>query len=155
MDSRKPEEFIILMADDDEEDCMLVEEAIRESGASCSISFVHDGEDLLDYLYRRKKYADASSSYPRPHLILLDLNMPRMGGHEALKTIKKDASLKNIPVVVLTTSSAEDDIYGCYDKGVNGYITKPVTFKDLKNAMKSITEYWFEYVNLPPQGEDE
>ena len=138
----------ILMADDDEDDCMLAREALAESRLANDLHFVQDGEELMDYLYRRGKYAQESNS-PRPGLILLDLNMPRKDGREALRAIKVDPNLRQIPVVVLTTSKAEEDIYLSYELGANSFITKPVTFASLVEVMKTIGKYWFEIVELP------
>ncbi|MCE5216690.1 response regulator [bacterium] len=136
------------MADDDEEDCMLVQEALAEARLANDLRFVHDGEELIAYLRREGRYADPALS-PRPGLILLDLNMPRVDGREALEHIKGDPDLHRIPVVVLTTSKAEEDIYRSYDLGVNSYITKPVTFDGLVEAMQVLKRYWFEIVELP------
>lgn len=138
----------ILMADDDEDDCMLAHEALIESRLANDLHFVKDGEELMDYLYRRGQYA-APSSAPRPGLILLDLNMPRKDGREALIQIKNDPNLRQIPVVVLTTSKAEEDIYRSYDLGANSFITKPVTFASLVEVIRTIGKYWFEIVELP------
>jgi CheY-like chemotaxis protein len=113
------------------------------------LRFVEDGDELLDYLYHRGKYADAGSS-PSPGLILLDLNMPRKDGREALREIKADPDLRRIPVVVLTTSKAEEDIYRTYDLGANSFITKPVSFEGLVAVMRDIGRYWIEIVELPP-----
>jgi CheY-like chemotaxis protein len=136
------------MADDDEDDCMLAHEALAESRLANDLHFVPDGEELMDYLYQRGKYVDPSIS-PRPGLILLDLNMPKKDGREALQEIKSDPQLKHIPIVVLTTSKAEEDIYRSYDLGANSFITKPVTFSALVEVMKTIGKYWFEIVELP------
>ena len=140
----------ILLADDDADDRVLTKEALSESRLANDLRFVEDGEDLLDYLRRRGKYASAESS-PRPGLILLDLNMPRKDGREALREIKGDPNLRSIPIVVLTTSKAEEDIYRTYDLGVNSFITKPVTFDGLVAVMRGLGRYWFEIVELPPQ----
>jgi len=139
----------ILIAEDDPEDRMLVEEAFVESRLANDLRFVEDGEQLMDYLYRRGRYTDPTSS-PRPGVILLDLNMPRKDGREALKEIKSDLRLKQIPVVVLTTSRAEEDVFRAYDSGVNSFITKPVTFVAMVELMKTLGKYWFEIVELPP-----
>jgi CheY-like chemotaxis protein len=136
------------MADDDEDDCMLAREALVESRLANDLHFVRDGEELMDYLYRRGRYVEPDSS-PRPGLILLDLNMPRKDGREALQEIKANAQLRHIPIVVLTTSKAEEDIYRSYDLGANSFITKPVTFAALVEVMKTIGKYWFEIVELP------
>lgn len=139
----------ILVADDDLEDQMLVKDAFEESRLANTLRFVEDGEALMDYLYHRGSYSDRASS-PRPGLILLDLNMPKKDGREALMEIKTDPSLRQIPVVVLTTSKAEEDIYRSYDLGVNSFIIKPVTFTALVELVKVLSLYWFEIVDLPP-----
>lgn len=146
---RNPKSVTILMAEDDPEDRLLTEEGLKESRLVNDLRFVEDGEYLLDYLYRRGKYADPEIS-PRPGLILLDLNMPRMDGRQALEQIKQDPRLRKIPIVVLTTSQAEEDILQTYDLGVNSYVTKPVTFDALVQILKDLGRYWFEIVELPP-----
>jgi CheY-like chemotaxis protein len=140
----------ILMADDDRDDCLLVKDAFKESRLANDLRFVEDGEELMDYLYHRGKYADAKIS-PKPGLILLDLNMPRKDGREALGEIKSDHDLRSIPIVILTTSKQEEDILRSYDVGANSYITKPVTFKELVEVMKSLGRYWLEIVELPDE----
>jgi two-component system, response regulator len=142
----------ILLADDDEEDRMLTFDALNESRVVNDLKFVEDGEDLLDYLNRRGKYTDPGSA-PRPGLILLDLNMPKKDGREALREIKADPDLRRIPIVVLTTSKAEEDIYRTYDLGANSFIAKPVKFESLVALMKEIKRYWIEIVELPINGE--
>ena len=144
------EPICILLADDDPDDRMLTERALKRNRLANSIKMVEDGEQLMDYLYRRGAYADPDDS-PRPGLILLDLNMPRKDGREALEEIKGDPSLRRIPVVVLTTSEAEQDILRSYDLGVNAFVTKPVTFDGLRDAINAIGHFWFEIVQLPPQ----
>ncbi len=139
----------ILMADDDPEDRMLAEEALEEARLANEMHFVEDGEELMDYLNRRGKYTALRDS-SLPGLILLDLNMPRKDGREALKEIKADSELRRIPIVVLTTSRAEEDIYRTYELGVSSFITKPVTFEGLVDLMKILSKYWFEIVQLPP-----
>jgi CheY-like chemotaxis protein len=138
----------ILYADDDAEDRMLVKEAWEENRLANELHFVEDGEELLDYLRRNGKYADLNSSLPG--MILLDLNMPRKDGREALQEIKADPRLRSIPVVVLTTSKAEEDILRAYDLGVNSFILKPVTFESLVEITRTLSKYWFEVVELPP-----
>ena len=138
----------ILMADDDSEDQMLVRNAWQKSRLSNDLRFVDDGEQLMDYLYRRGAYADPIDS-PRPGVILLDLNMPKKDGYEALEEIKNDPGLRRIPVVVLTSSKAEEDIICSYNLGVSGFITKPVTFGGLVDAIEALGRYWIEIVELP------
>ncbi|MHB8690940.1 MAG: response regulator [Solirubrobacteraceae bacterium] len=138
------------MADDDEEDRELTQEALYDSRLGNEMRFVVDGQDLLDYLRRDGPYADPAVDAPRPGIILLDLNMPRMDGREALAEIKADASLRAIPICVLTTSKDEEDVLRTYDLGVSSFITKPVTFAGLVEVMQTWTRYWFEIVELPP-----
>ena len=140
--------IIILMADDDADDRMLAKDALEESRVLNDLRFVEDGEQLIDYLFRRGPYADPESS-PRPGLILLDLNMPRKDGREALREIKEHPELRRIPIIIMTTSQAEEDIYRSYDLGANSFITKPVTFERLVDLMKVLGKYWIELVELP------
>ncbi|HYT60104.1 MAG TPA: response regulator [Haliangiales bacterium] len=144
----KVKPITLLLADDDPDDRLLAEQALEKSRVANDLRCVEDGEELLDYLRRRGKYADPKES-PRPGLILLDLNMPRKDGREALREIKGDPKLRDIPVIVLTTSKAEEDIARSYNLGVNSYITKPVKFSALVDVMKAIGKYWFEIVELP------
>lgn len=139
------EPIVILMADDDPDDRAMAKEALRESRVANDLRFVEDGEKLMDYLNGRGAYADA----PTPGLILLDLNMPRKDGREALAEIKKDPELRRIPVVILTTSKAEEDMLRGYDLGAASYISKPVTFAGLVDLMQAIGRYWVEFVELP------
>lgn len=140
--------FTILMADDDPDDRLLVREALEEARVTYETHFVADGDALLDYLHRRGEYVDADAA-PRPCLILLDLNMPRVDGREALRQIKADPDLRRIPIVILTTSKAPEDVRRCYDLGANAYITKPMTFEGLVDVMGSLSRFWFEIVQLP------
>lgn len=150
MDNRRRDDVIILYAEDDPEDRMLVEDAMEESRLANEMHFVEDGEELMDYLQRRGKYTELSDK-PLPGLILLDLNMPKKDGREALEEIKADPNLRRIPIVVLTTSKAEEDILSTYDLGVSGFVVKPVTFESLVSLLKTISKYWFEIVEPPPQ----
>jgi CheY-like chemotaxis protein len=140
----------IVLADDDPDDRQLTEDAFNENRLVNQLKCVEDGEQLMDYLHRRGEY-ESLRNEPLPGLILLDLNMPRKDGREALKEIKADPNLRRIPIVVLTTSKAEEDIVRSYDLGVNSYITKPVTFKSLVELVKVLGRYWFEVVELPPE----
>jgi len=139
---------VILMADDDADDRLLAKDALAEARLEGEIHFVENGEELLDFLQRRGTYANSSAS-PRPGLILLDLNMPKKDGREALRVIKSDPDLRRIPVVVLTTSNADTDINGLYDLGANSFITKPFQFDALVKVMRVIGDYWFRTVELP------
>jgi CheY-like chemotaxis protein len=140
--------IMILMAEDDADDRLLVKEALEESRVLNELRFVEDGEELLAYLRQKGPYADPETS-PRPGLVLLDLNMPRKDGREALREIKADPDLRRIPIVVMTTSKAEEDIFRSYDSGASSYITKPVTFDRLVELMKTLGRYWIEFVELP------
>ena len=140
----------ILICDDDEDDRLLTQQALEDAHVSNNVAFVEDGEMLLDYLYQRGAYAGELGKAPRPGLILLDLNMPKMDGREALKVIKGDPDLRGIPVVVLSTSRLDEDVIKSYQLGVNSFITKPVTFSGLVEAMNVLGRYWLEIVELPP-----
>ena len=146
---RQGKAITILMADDDEEDRELTRDALKASHLANRIRFVADGQELMDYLHRDGSYAVNGAPAPRPGIILLDLNMPKKDGREALAEIKADESLRRIPVVVLTTSNDEQDVLRTYDLGVNSFITKPVTFGGLVEAMGAWSRYWFELVELP------
>ena len=141
-------EIGILMADDDPDDRLMAREAFEEARLLNAIAFVEDGQELLDYLKKRGKHQTRKGNLPG--LILLDLNMPRKDGRQALEEIKSDPDLKQIPVVILTTSKAEEDIVKSYKLGASGYITKPVSFEGLVEIIKALRVYWFEIVELPP-----
>lgn len=138
------------MADDDVDDRNLTKEALQEGRLVNDLRFVEDGQDLMDYLRHTGKYAGEKT--PRPGLILLDLNMPRKDGRTTLQEIKSDPEFRQIPVVILTTSKADEDIFKSYDLGVNSYIVKPVTFEALVDVLQTLEKYWFEIVELPPAG---
>lgn len=140
--------FTVLMVDDDPDDRFLALEALDEARVNTDLRFVNDGKALLDYLHRRGEY-EGDAVAPRPCLILLDLNMPRMDGREALRQIKADPDLRRIPIVVLTTSSSEDDVRQCYDLGANAYVTKPMSFDGLVEVMRTLDAFWFNVVQLP------
>jgi two-component system response regulator len=150
MASAKP--ITILMADDDPDDRQLTKEAFAEARLANDLRFVEDGVELLDYLHRRGKFADPASS-PRPGIILLDLNMPRKDGREALQELKLDARFRAIRVIILTTSKAEEDILRTYNLSAASYITKPVTFESLVDVVKTLGKYWLEIVELPENGD--
>ncbi len=148
MSSTRFKEIVILLADDDEDDRMLTADALTTSKLANHLRLVNDGEELMDYLHHRGKFAPPADS-PRPGLVLLDLNMPRKDGREALREMKADPELRSIPVVILTTSKAEEDIERTYDLGANSFIVKPVSFDGLVDALRVATEYWFQVVQLP------
>ena len=143
---------LILMADDDADDRLLVKDALGECEAEAKVAeqlrFVNDGEDLMDYLLRRGKYSDPAAS-PQPDLILLDLNMPRKDGREALREIRAQKELRDIPVVVFTTSRAETDIKLVYGLGANSFVTKPAAFDSLVHTLSVLSRYWLGIVELP------
>jgi CheY-like chemotaxis protein len=139
----------ILMADDDADDRLLAQEALAESRLMPDLRFVEDGEELMAYLRRQGNYISPDKS-PRPGLILLDLNMPRKDGREALAEIKTDPQLRQIPIIIFTTSSGQRDIYHSYDLGASSFITKPVSFEGLVDTLRSLGQYWFDLVELPP-----
>ena len=148
--SRNLKPISILIADDDPDDRMMIEEAFEENRLANELNFVADGEELLAFLHREGKYAKHAGK-PYPGLILLDLNMPRKDGREALKEIKADPRLCRIPVVVLTTSRAEEDVVRTYGLGVSSFITKPVGFGELVEAVSVLCRYWIQIVELPPE----
>ncbi|MFP5214131.1 MAG: response regulator [Acidobacteriota bacterium] len=147
--NRRAKSITIVMADDDLDDCLLVKEAFAENGVDVDLRFVVDGEALMDYLYQRGEFADNA---PFPSLILLDLNMPRKDGREALREIKGDKQFRSIPVVILTTSKEREDIAYTYEIGANSFINKPSSFDDLVGIVRSILVYWFDVVELPSRG---
>ena len=147
MTKTQKDPIIILMADDDDDDYLLTKKALKESKVLNTLVRVSDGQELIDYLKHGGKYAESKPE--RPGIILLDLNMPRKDGREALKEVKSDDRLKEIPIVVFTTSQAEEDVLKTYQIGVNSFITKPVTFDNLLKVMRTLERYWLEIVKLP------
>jgi CheY-like chemotaxis protein len=142
------DDVTILLAEDDPDDRMLTTRALERNGLNLDVRTVADGEELMDYLHRRGAYVEEGSA-PKPALILLDLNMPRKDGREALAEIKGDPALRRIPVVVLTTSEAEQDIRQSYELGVNAFVSKPVTFEKLSESIELMGRFWLEVVKLP------
>ncbi|MBI5438988.1 MAG: response regulator [Nitrosomonadales bacterium] len=143
----------ILMADDDPDDRLLVEDAFAEIRLENPLDFVGDGIELMDYLHRRGDYAHLAGT-PLPGLILLDLNMPRKNGQEALHEIKQNEILRKIPIVILSTSKAEEDLIASYNLGANSFIVKPVTFDKLVEVIRAVTDYWLCIVTLPTSTEN-
>lgn len=154
MSELKARPITILMADDDDDDRMMTQDALAESRVLNDFKFVEDGVELMEYLRREGRFADKDLS-PRPSLILLDLNMPRMDGREALRLLKDDPNLRSIPVVILTTSKQEEDKVRGYNSGAASYITKPVTFEGLVELMQALGKYWVEFVEFPVHEEGE
>jgi len=138
--------LVIMMADDDEDDCLLAKKALDQSNLDAQLRFVNDGEELMDYLCMKD---GSEKEFPKPDIILLDLNMPKMNGLEALKAIKSQTTLCHIPVIILTTSRADHDVCDSYSFGASSFITKPASFKGLVETMEIIKKYWFEVVELP------
>jgi CheY-like chemotaxis protein len=150
MMSASRKSLTVLVADDDEEDRGFIRKAWNKSRASNDLRFVEDGEELTEYLNHTGRYTDSATA-PRPAVILLDLNMPKKDGREALREIKANPELRQIPIIVLTTSQAEEDICRSYDLGASSYITKPVTFGALVDVLQVLGRYWIEIVDLPPE----
>ena len=148
------EQHLILVADDDADDRLLIQDAMGECHVAEHLRFVEDGEQLMDYLLHRGNYADPASA-PPPGLILLDLNMPRKDGHEALREIREHSVLRRIPVVVFTTSKADSEVAAIYDLGANSFVPKPVAFDALVKIMGALSQYWFGIVELPQPGENQ
>ena len=138
----------ILVAEDDPDDRVLIEQAFGERSKAGGLEFLRDGEELMDRLHCRGGFTD-HTRFPQPGLVLLDLNMPRKDGREALAEIKSDPGLRTLPVVVLTTSCAEEDVLRSYRLGANSYITKPSTYSELVSALDSLGTYWLSVVELP------
>lgn len=143
----------ILMADDDADDRDLTRQAFAESHVANDLRFVEDGEELMDYLYRRGRYSNPADA-PWPSLILLDLNMPKKDGRESLQELKANPKFRGIRVVIMTTSKAEEDVVRSYDLSAASYITKPVTFERLVEVVRTLGKYWLEIVELPPNDDD-
>src|SRR6185295_3673185 len=139
---------IILMADDDADDRLLVKDALAECQIAGRLHFVEDGEELMDYLLRQGKYSPPDAA-PRPGLVLLDLNMPRKDGREALREIRAHPELRRLPVVAFTTSKSDTDVSVIYDLGANSFVSKPVAFAALVSVLRELTRYWFGIVELP------
>jgi CheY-like chemotaxis protein len=140
---------VVIIAEDDPDDRLLIQDAIYEATTNrVDVHFVKDGAEMLDYLYRRGLYLDEQAA-PQPELVLLDINMPRKSGLEVLEEIKRDPALRTIPVVLLTTSRAPEHIARSYELGGAGFVTKPNSFTELVDLMRSIERYWFRTVQLP------
>jgi CheY-like chemotaxis protein len=145
------ERFVVLLADDDPNDILLTREAFAEGGIAAQLVTVGDGEELMEYLEQSGRYSTQPSP-PPPNLILLDLNMPRKDGREALRDIRQNRRFKTIPVIAFTTSESEDEVSRIYELGANSYIAKPSSFDGLVEIMTRLTHYWFRTVTLPGSG---
>ncbi len=144
---RKPTSMTILIADDDHDDRLFMEQALRQNGFSQTIQFVEDGEELMEYLRHEGRFLD--QNVPWPNLLILDLNMPRKNGFQALEEIKDDPKLRRLPVIVMTTSSADEDVVKTYNLGVNSFVTKPFNFSRLVEMVGALKTYWMDTVKLP------
>lgn len=140
---------VVIIAEDDPDDRLLIRDALKQACHSVTVIFVQDGAEMLDYLHHRGKYTDKKTA-PLPELVLLDLNMPKVGGLEVLEEIKSDPALRSIPVVVLTTSRSPEHVARSYELGGNGFITKPGSYSELVSIMETLDRYWFKTVKLPP-----
>lgn len=147
---KQAKRVVLVMVDDDEDDCFLVEAALKDSCFNCTFRCVQDGDEIIDYLHRNGPYQDPEAA-PLPDLILLDLNMPKMNGRQVLEQLKTDARFRTIPVIILTTSGNIEDIKVCYDLGANSYIIKQSSFDGLISVMKTLTDYWLDIATLPPK----
>ncbi|GAB3558160.1 response regulator [Spirosoma fluminis] len=144
---RKPKNMTILIADDDTDDRLFMDQALRQNGYTQAVHFVEDGEELMEYLRHQGRYN--ASNAPWPNLLILDLNMPRKNGFQALEEIKDDPKLRRLPVVVMTTSSADEDVVKTYNLGVNSFVTKPFNFNRLVEMVGALKTYWMDTVKLP------
>lgn len=147
MEEMKP--ATILLVEDDPGDQKLITVSLKNQKIANEVHIVGSGEEAMEFLYLRGKYSDGV--VPLPDLILLDLNMPGMGGKEFLRQMKKDEKMRTIPVVILTSSDSDEDIIDTYNLCASGYVKKPVKLEDFKRVLKSINEYWFVLCRLPPR----
>ncbi len=141
-----PEKIKVLVVEDDQNDVMIIQRAMRKSGAHCELYFAQDGEEALDFLYHKGKFEDA----PRPDLILLDWRLPKISGQEVLEKIKTDDHLRRIPVIVLTVSTSQEDMVKAYDSGAASYMNKPVDSKDFERLIQTVQDYW-RIAQIPPE----
>jgi CheY-like chemotaxis protein len=140
----------VLLIEDNPRDIRLTQRAFVQAGLEHDLRIVRDGDEALAYLYHEGAYVDPKEA-PRPDVILLDLNLPRMGGHEVLQRLKQDPRFKSLPIIVLTTSGRADDIRLAYEAGANAYLLKPVEFARFTEVMGQLVTFWFETVELPPE----
>jgi two-component system response regulator len=152
MNPKAANRIVLIMVDDDEDDCLLVEAALYEACLKCDFHCLQDGADILDYLNRSGRYKDPGTA-PRPDIILLDLNLPKMDGRVVLKKLKSDHRFRAIPVIILTTSDLDEDIDFCYETGANTYIVKEASFAGLRATLEVVRDYWLDTATLPPKGD--
>ncbi len=143
-------QLTVLLIEDNLRDVRLTQRAFVQASLSHNLRVVRDGDEALAYLYREGEYKDPSSA-PRPDVILLDLNLPRMGGHEVLRRLKRDPRFKSVPIIVLTTSGRPDDVRQAYEEGANAYLLKPVEFARFTEMLEQFGKFWFETIELPPE----
>ncbi len=143
-------QLTVLLIEDNPRDVRLTRRAFVQAGLEHDLRIVRDGDEALAYLYHEGDYADPKDA-PRPDVILLDLNLPRMGGHEVLQRLKQDPRFKSVPIIVLTTSGRADDIRLAYEAGANAYLLKPVEFARFTEVMGQLVTFWFETIELPPE----
>lgn len=141
--------MIILIVEDDPDDQLLIRDAVKAANIEHRLVFLSDGSELMDYLNRQGNFQDSKSA-PRPSLIFLDLNMPRMDGRKALEKIKSNTETRRIPVIIFTTSDSADDIHKCYDLGGNAYVVKPQNFDELVHIMRTLNDHWGKTAQIPP-----
>lgn len=144
-------QLTVLLVEDNPRDVRLTQRAFQQAGLPHDLRVVRDGDEALAYLHREGAYKDTATA-PRPDVILLDLNLPRMGGHELLREVKQDSRFKQVPIIVLTTSERPDDVRLAYDAGANAYLLKPVEFNRFTEVIGQLGKFWLEIVELPPEG---
>ncbi len=142
---------VLLLVEDDDDDILLISRALHAAEVHADVRRVSDGEELMNYLYRRPPFTNAAD-HPFPRLLLLDLNMPRKDGREVIRELRADPSFAQLPIVVLTTSGSEEDTIRAYHLGANSFVQKPVRFESMVDAMRVIRRFWFEVAQLPPPG---
>ena len=144
-------QLTVLLVEDNPRDVRLTQRAFQQAGLPHDLRVVRDGDEALAYLHREGAYKEIETA-PRPDVILLDLNLPRMGGHELLREVKQDSRFKQVPIIVLTTSERPDDVRLAYDAGANAYLLKPVEFNRFTEVIGQLGKFWLEIVELPPEG---
>jgi len=144
-------QLTVLLVEDNPRDVRLAQRAFKQAGLPHELRVVRDGDEALAYLHQEGAYNEPGIA-PRPDVILLDLNLPRMGGHELLREVKQDNRFKQVPIIVLTTSERPDDVRLAYEAGANAYLLKPVEFSRFTEVIGQLGKFWLEIVELPPEG---